>query len=266
MTTIFHLSDLHFGPKFNRHLSELILQDIRDAGPDLTILSGDFTMRGRAGEYEEARAYVEQLPKPVFTIPGNHDQPLAMEPGVMWERATTPWKRYTKYIFATVDSSMELPGIFVVGVNSNHRIIPGGIWSGKQRAFINREFSRAPKEACKIFVTHHHLDWDGKWRPFGTWFPTAQLDWLAKLGVELILNGHTHVPLTTRTAQGIVIAQAGTSMSTRVRHGHGNAYNRIVIRPDTLTVDVMTYDSNADRFLQKNTKTFTRHGAQERIA
>lgn len=266
MTTIFHLSDLHFGPKFNHHLSELILQDIRDAKPALTILSGDFTMRGRASEYREARAYIEQLPKPVFTIPGNHDQPLAMEPGVIWERATTPWKRYTKYIHPAVDLSLELPGIFVVGVNSNNRLVPGGIWSSTQRAFIRQEFTRAPRGVCKIFVTHHHLEWGGRWRPFGTWFPTAQLDWLAKLGVELILNGHTHVPLTTRTAQGIVIAQAGTSMSTRVRHGHGNAYNRILIRPDALTVEVMTYDSNADRFLQKYDKTFTRHGMQEQTA
>lgn len=266
MPTIFHLSDLHFGPKFNARLSELLLQDIRDAKPDLTILSGDFTMRGRVNEYQEARAYIEQLPKPVFTIPGNHDQPLAMEPGVLWERATTPWKRYTKYIRAAVDSSLELPGIFVVGVNSNNRLIPGGLWSGAQRAFIRREFSRAPRGACKIFVTHHHLDWGGKWRPFGTWFPAVQLDWLAKLGVELILNGHTHVPLTTRTAQGIVIAQAGTAMSTRVRHGHGNAYNRITIRPAELTVGVMTYDSEADRFLQKYIKTFPRHGAQETTA
>ena len=33
MTTLFHLSDLHFGPKFNTHLSELILQDIRGREP-----------------------------------------------------------------------------------------------------------------------------------------------------------------------------------------------------------------------------------------
>lgn len=240
------------------------MQDIREAQPDLTILSGDFTMRARVNEYEQARAYIDQLPKPTFTIPGNHDQPLAKEFGALWERATTPWQRYTKYIHDTVDATYTMPGLFVVGVNSNHPVIPGGIWSNDQRAYIEREFKRAPQAACKIFVTHHHLDWNNKWRPFGTWFPTAQLNWLAGLGVELILNGHTHVPLTKQTKQGIVIAQAGTSMSTRVRHGHGNAYNHIVIQPDTLTVQVMGYEASADRFLERSTKTFSRQHAQEK--
>lgn len=266
MTTIYHLSDLHFGPRFQAHLSELILGDIQAAKPDLTILSGDFTMRGRASEYEQARDYIAQLPKPIFTIPGNHDQPLAMEFGMLWERATTPWKQYTKYISETVDAVLDMPELFVVGVNSNHRLIPGGIWTGKQRAFVQEQFLRAPKGACKIFVSHHHLEWNGKWRPFGTWFPTAQLNWLKQLGVELILNGHTHVPLTMQTQQGIVIAQAGTSMSGRVRHGHGNAYNRIVIEPNALTVQVMGYEQGADRFVQRSEKKFSRQGAQEKIA
>ncbi len=259
MITLFHLSDLHFGPKFNARLAELILQDVYAAKPDLTILSGDFTMRGRVEEYKQARAYLEQLPKPIFTIPGNHDQPLGMTVGVLWERMTTPWKNYQKHIHKVVDASFEMAGVFAVGVNSNHPVLPGGIWSSKQRAFIENEFRRAPNDACKIFVTHHHLEWNNNYRPFGTWFPTAQLNWLDKLGVELILNGHTHVPLTTQTAQGIVIAQAGTSMSGRVRHGHGNAYNRIVIQPDALTIQIMGYDVDADRFVPRSEKIFPRH-------
>jgi 3',5'-cyclic AMP phosphodiesterase CpdA len=110
-------------------------------------------------------------------------------------------------------------------------------------------------------VTHHHLEWNNKYRPFGQWFPTAQLNWLKALGVELILNGHTHVPLTVQTVQGIVIAQAGTSTSLRVRHGHGNAYNRIAIEPEYLNVQVIGYDPSADQFLRRSEKTFTRQRA-----
>lgn len=256
MALIYHLSDLHFGPKFNTHLSELILQDVRAAKPDLIILSGDFTMRARVSEYEQAQAYVAQLPKPVLTIPGNHDQPLHLSG--LPERLTNPWGRYRKYIHPEVDSSFEMPGVFVVGVNSNNRVVPGGIWTSAQRAFVEREFTRAPQDTCKIFVTHHHLEWNGKYRPFGTWFPTSQLDWLKRLGVELILNGHTHVPLTIRTAQGIIIAQAGTSMSGRVRHGHGNAYNRITIQPDSITIQIWGYDPTTDNFVQRAEQSFPR--------
>lgn len=266
MAVIYHLSDLHFGPNFQTRLSELILQDIVNAKPDLTILSGDFTMRGRASEYEQAREYIRQLPKPVFTIPGNHDQPLAIEFKTLWERAMTPWKQYTTYINDTVDVVLDMPQLFVVGVNSNNPILPGGIWTIKQRAFVENEFTRAPQGACKIFVTHHHVAWNGRWRPFGTWFPTAQLNWLKRLGVELILNGHTHVPLTMQTQQGIVIAQAGTSMSGRVRHGHGNAYNRILISPEAIAIQVLGYEQGSDRFTQRSEESFSRQVAQENRA
>jgi 3',5'-cyclic AMP phosphodiesterase CpdA len=261
VTILFHLSDLHFGPKFNAHVSELVLQDILKTQPDLTILSGDFTMRGRVQEYEQARAYIDRIPKPVLTIPGNHDQPLY--PGALWERVTTPWARYTQHIHTTIDMSIEIPGAFVVGVNDNHPIVPGGIWSSAQRAWMQNEFARAQRGDCKVLVMHHQLNWNGKWRPFGQWFPNAQLDWLKTLGVELVLNGHTHIPLTIRSPQGIVLAQAGTSMSTRLRHGHTNAYNLITLAPDTIRVQNMEHDPQTDQFLLQCEHTFPRKDSKE---
>lgn len=258
MTSIYHLSDLHFGPKFNSHMAELALQDIVGAKPDLTILSGDFTMRGRVEEYQQARAYIDRIPKPILTIPGNHDQPLYAS--ALWERVTTPWARYTKQIHATVDASIGLPGVFVAGLNTNHPIVPGGILSSAQCAWLEREYQRAPQGACKILVIHHHLYWNGSWRPFGVWFPTRRLNWLAGLGVELVLNGHTHVPLTVQMPQGIIIAQSGTTMSGRVRHGHGNAYNQIRVEPNALTVRIMEYDASADKFMPHGEQTFPRKG------
>jgi 3',5'-cyclic AMP phosphodiesterase CpdA len=216
-------------------------------------------MRGRVEEYQHARAYLDRLPKPVFTIPGNHDQPLSL--GTAWERLTTPWARYTQYIHGTIDATLQMPGAFVVGVNTNHRILPGGIWSGAQRRWIAEQFRSAAAEDFKVLVMHHHLNWNGRWRPFGHWFPTSTLNWLAGLGVALVLNGHTHVPITIRTPQGIVIAQCGTTMSTRVRHGEGNSYNRIRIEPDTLAVGVWGYDETTDRFVQRSEQSFPQKGA-----
>ena len=265
MTRLFHLSDLHFGPKFNAHVSELVLQDILQTKPDVTILSGDFTMRGRVEEYEQARAYIERIPKPRLTIPGNHDQPLY--PRAMWERMTKPWARYTKHIHDAVDSSVEIPGAYIVGINDNHPIVPGGIWTNEQRAWMEREFARAERDACKVLVMHHQLNWNNKRRPFGQWFPTAHLNWLKTLGVELVLNGHMHIPVTIRSSQGIVLAQAGTSMSTRLRHGHNNAYNLITITPDSISVQIMEYDSTQDKFLAHAQHHFARgHEMQEQRA
>lgn len=256
MTTLFHLSDLHFGPKFNQELAERILEDIQTGRPDLTIISGDFTMRGRTTEYEQARAYVERLPKPVFAIPGNHDQPLHW--GGLPERLTRPWARYQKYIHSTTDAVYQSAELFVVGLNDNHPILPGGLWSTSQRVWLREQLTRAPASAYKILVMHHQLHWNGKLRPFGHWFPTRSLNWLAGLGVELILNGHTHIPITVQTPQGIIIAQSGTSMSTRVRHGHGNTYNHIEIGPASVRVRIMGFDERADRFVPRTEASFPR--------
>lgn len=256
VTRLFHLSDLHFGPKFNAHVSELVLQDILHTKPDLTILSGDFTMRGRVEEYEQARAYIERIPKPRLTIPGNHDQPLYAS--AMWERVTTPWARYQKHIHEAVDSSVEIPGVYVVGINDNRPILPGGFWSNEQRAWMEREFARAERGACKVLVMHHQLNWNNKRRPFGQWFPNAHLNWLKTLDVELVLNGHMHIPVTIRSSQGIVLAQAGTSMSTRLRHGHNNAYNFITITPDEIRVRIMEHDPQQDKFLPHGEHVFAR--------
>ncbi len=256
MPSLFHLSDLHFGPLFSQHLAELLLQDIQTARPDLVIVSGDWTMRGRVSEYEQAREYLRRLPPPVLTIPGNHDQPL--HPGGMWERLVSPWSRYKTFIHPETDTTWQGAGLFVIGLNDNHNILPGGIWSPAQRQWMDRELQAAPADVCKILVMHHHLLWEGKLRPAGQYFPTRTLTRLAGQGVELILNGHTHVPITRHTPQGIVIAQSGTTMSGRTRHGHGNTYNRIEVSPNNIDVAIFAYDSTEDRFLARNHATFAR--------
>ncbi len=256
MPSIIHISDLHFGPKHVERLAELILEDTRATKPDLVVVSGDWTMRGRHAEYERARSYFQKLPPPVLTIPGNHDQPLHLRG--LYERLTRPWARYKTYIHQEVDAVFRAPGLFVIGLNTSHHIVPGGIWLPGQRRWMEAELQAAPPDACKVLVMHHHLLWEGKWRPAGQLFPTRTLNRLTALGVELILNGHTHVPITRQTPQGIVIAQAGTAMSGRTRFGHGNTYNRIEITPEAIHVAVQAYDPTVDRFATRTATSFPR--------
>lgn len=256
MPVLVHLSDLHFGPKFVEHLAELILREISDEKPDVVVVSGDWTLRGRVSEYQRAREYLRKLPPPVFTIPGNHDQPLHW--GGLYDRFTRPWARYKTYIHPKTDTVFQAPELFIIGLNDNHPILPGGIWTGSQRRWIERELAAAPESACKVLVTHHQLLWEGKWRPAGHWFPTRTLTRLAGLGVELVLNGHTHIPLAKMTPQGIVVAQSGTAMSTRTRHGQANAYCRIEISENEIDVDIRAFDPNSDRFLSQSHLAFPR--------
>ncbi|MBI4788743.1 MAG: metallophosphoesterase [Chloroflexi bacterium] len=254
MPNLIHLSDLHFGPCFVPHLGQVILKEIANLNPDAVIISGDFTYRGRFAEYAAAREFVGQIVRPLLVIPGNHDQPLYS----VFERLTTPYARYCQYICDTVDASLAIDGLFALGLNDCHPILPGGFWSRQQRAWIEEQLFRAPRDAVRLVATHHQFIWGGKWRPAGFWYPTRALDWLAARGVDLVLNGHTHIPTASQLGSGLVVVRAGTATSDRVRHGCGNSYNFIAVDSNQISVFVRQYDAQADAYLAAKAYTFPR--------
>ncbi len=253
MSILIQLSDLHFGPSYIPKLGETILYDIKTINPDLVVVSGDLTLRARHNEFLQAKEYLDRILKPTLVIPGNHDQ-VIFNP---IERLVSPLGRYRKQIYSRVDSSLESNGFFVVGLNDNRPILPGGFWSRAQREWIEREFARAPRGAARILASHHQFKWDG-WKPAGFWYPTRTLEFLARCGVELVLNGHTHIPNATQTNDGIVIARASTATCARTRHGEGNSYNLITFDQKEISVCIRRYDERAERFIAAQAFTFPR--------
>jgi 3',5'-cyclic AMP phosphodiesterase CpdA len=254
MSKFIHLSDLHLGSRFVSHLGEVILQDIGKLDPDAVVVSGDFTLRARHYEYEAAREFLDRIPKPTLTIPGNHDQPLFAP----FERLIDPYRRYRKYICSTIDATLAVDGLYFVGLSDCHPILPGGFWWRPQRSWIRQQLASAPRGAAKVIASHHQFLWGGKWRPAGFWYPTASLDWLARQGVELVLNGHTHVPEIVQTSSGIVVCRAGTATSNRIRHGWNNTYNVVTIEDKQICVSIQQYDESRDTFTLAQEYTFPR--------
>ena len=214
-------------------------------------------MRARHTEYQSAREYLARIKKPKLMIPGNHDQPILPIADSI-ERFTHQFGRYQKYIHPNIDSALDAPGWFVIGLNDNHPIAPGGFWSSHQRAWMQNQLTNAPRGSIKVVVTHHQLSWGGKWRPAGFWYPTRALEFLARYGVDLVLNGHTHVPHAEQTTQGIVVARAGTATSGRLRHGRANSYNLISADSTQISIFVRQYDERADAFVSTRAFTFSR--------
>jgi 3',5'-cyclic AMP phosphodiesterase CpdA len=254
MPILIHLSDLHFGPAYVPHLGEIVLKDIAALNPDAVIISGDFTLRARHREFQAAREFLTRISQPTLVVPGNHDQPL-FQP---MERLTQPLARYRAYIHNDIDSTLAASGWFIVGLNDNRPILPGGFWSREQRAWLAQHLTNAPRAAVKVVVTHHQLVWGGKWRPAGFWYPSRALEFLARDGVELALNGHTHVPAAEQTREGVVVARAGTATSSRTRDGQGNSYNLITLDEKQICVFVRRYDARADAFIAVRAFSFAR--------
>ena len=99
MTSIFHLSDLHFGWPAVPEQIEAIERIIQESKFDVVAISGDLTQRARAGEFQRAAAFIRDARKVsrVITVPGNHD--------VKWWRAplgfgvkSKVYENYRKFI------------------------------------------------------------------------------------------------------------------------------------------------------------------------
>jgi len=75
MSTIAHLSDIHFG-RVDSTVVDALIDTLTAVAPDLVALSGDLTQRARSGQFRAARRFLDRLPRPLLVVPGNHDVPL----------------------------------------------------------------------------------------------------------------------------------------------------------------------------------------------
>src|SRR5579872_4925464 len=224
MTCIVHLSDLHFGAHDQR-LVEAVGTEVDRLKPDLVVISGDFTQRARTEQFKEACEFLNALRErghEVLGVPGNHDVPLYD----VLRRFLSPLARYRRYIDETLCPFVELPGIAVLGINTARSLtFKDGRINKDQVAFIRDTFARGPREAMRIIVTHHPLFaisvGDDVERAIGR--QELALDAIDEAGVDMVLAGHHHhassqdaSELVTR-AGGVLVVQAGTATSTRVR-------------------------------------------------
>ena len=130
MTSVFHISDLHFGWPAVPEQIEAIEQIIQVGKFDVVAMSGDLTQRARAGEFQRAAAFIRDARKvsEVIAVPGNHD--------VKWWRAplglgnkSKVYENYRKFIDQDLEPVLHVPGATFVGINTSHgvtlRTLPG---------------------------------------------------------------------------------------------------------------------------------------------
>jgi 3',5'-cyclic AMP phosphodiesterase CpdA len=244
MTRIVHLSDLHFGAHDER-LVEAVDWEVDRLKPDLVVISGDFTQRAKTEQFREACKFLEGLRErghEVLGVPGNHDVPLYD----VLRRFLSPLARYRRFIDDTLCPFIELPGVAVLGINTARSMtFKDGRINRDQVDFIRETFARTPSDKMRVIVTHHPLfalEVGGEVeRAIGR--QELALDAVEESGVDIVLAGHAHHAssqdagdLVTR-AGGVLVVQAGTATSTRVREQE-QSFNSIDVSDGSATITV----------------------------
>ncbi len=207
MIVVAHVSDLHLGADVPAAVAG-IADEVAACAPDLTVVTGDSTMRARHREFRRVRELLDRLPKPMLIVAGNHDIPLFSP-----ERLVHPYGRYRLWIGSDPHPRVRIPGLTALGLQSMPRWRwKNGRVTARQAAEVVRIMGEAPPDDVRLLALHHP--------PFAT--GTAALIGRGRLAraaatarVDVILAGHTHVPEIQPTRPLVVIA--GTATSRRVR-------------------------------------------------
>ena len=263
MITLLHISDPHFGTE-RPEVVEALVSLSRRVSPQLLIVSGDLTQRAKSEQFQAASAFINRLGvSKKLVIAGNHDIPLFD----LASRFFTPYARFGKVFGNDMEPIANLPGVLVVGVKTTRRYrhIDGQV-SAQQIDRVAGLLKNAHPSQLKVVVTHqpvcvtHEEDkadlLKGHEQAIKAW---------SQAGANLILGGHIHRPFVCALheqnpalTRQIWAVQAGTAVSSRIRHDVGNSVNLIrfeLATPRQCVVERWDYNETSHAFESKQTDT-----------
>lgn len=262
MRTLVHISDLHFG-KFDSQIIKPLQKSIRDINPDLLIISGDITDRGRSSQFRRAREFLNSLPARKFIVPGNHDVPLYKR----FILVGKPLKRFQKFISSDLEPFYSDDEIAVLGINTTKVVaLTGNGRIGEEHlASIQERFLNMEGPRVKILVTHHPFDLPSQPIRHGLVRGAKRaMNTLKDCGVDMLLAGHLHVShigstgerFNTRNYSALALGAGSvgtlhglkgpTSLISGVLNGAPEAYsfNVITINQPRLAITPFTWDGS----------------------
>jgi 3',5'-cyclic AMP phosphodiesterase CpdA len=272
-TTVFHVSDLHFGRPAVPEQIEAIEAIIQSRRPDVVAISGDLTQRARSGEFQRARAFIREAQRVGRTIvvPGNHDVRWWRAPmGIGSTAAMT--EDFRAYIEPELEPVLRVDGVTFVGINTAQGVSARTLtWNVRdisiigdvRRSQVERaraEFLASPETDARVIVMHHNPMRGELSRRHGLKHTTRVLGAFAEIGVDLVLCGHDHqeaIHYVEHTKKGTVISTAGT-VSNRSRGGRPSSLNVIGISRQQIEVTALIWSGQARSFHPGPSKCFAR--------
>jgi 3',5'-cyclic AMP phosphodiesterase CpdA len=230
MTLLVQISDTHFGTE-SVPVVEALVRMVAALAPSLVVLSGDVTQRARPSQFRAARAFVDRLGAPAtLVIPGNHDIALFN----LASRLFRPYANHRRAFGHDLEPSFESDALLVVSVNTTRPYLhERGVVSPAQVERVARQLEQARDTQLRIVVTHQpvHVTRPQDRDELLRGHERAVQRWAAA-GADLIIGGHSHLPFVrplhdhhAALARRVWVVQAGTAVSSRLRHGAVNSVN-----------------------------------------
>jgi 3',5'-cyclic AMP phosphodiesterase CpdA len=260
---LLHYSDPHFGA-YDPRISKAAVEFAVELKPDLTVVSGDFSMRGRRFEFELARAWLKELPQPLVTLPGNHDVPGLNR---LMDRFFSPFGRYREYISEVEEPNRTLGDVGVLATANS--CTPFGLHFDWSRGFLSpfqihalaTFYAAQPEGGLRVFGMHHPVVGSGvKERALVSpismvrkFFETSKID--------LLLAGHFHqskidlFPEPVDSVRRIVVSQAPSICSTRLK-GEPNGFHLIHLGAGKIEIELWRWQEGS--FRAETNKSFHR--------
>lgn len=261
---ILHISDLHVGRTTGSEPLAALRELIPKLDPEILVVTGDLTHRGRRAELERASEVLQSLGLPLITVPGNHDVPYALP--TRFTRTRERWER----VYGTTEPVYTSDRLAVVGLNSarpwRHQ---GGALEPSQLDRLASKLDGAQTGALRVAALHHHLA-APPWRAAHK-RPLRKRDLvlrrLASAGVELVLSGHVHQSAVAVRREFEVVEQgqyssivlataAGFGRPRPERRGEAIGFNVYDFDEESLSVE--TWSWSAGTFSQVGRRTFRR--------
>jgi len=247
-----HLSDLHLGRPISREKLRSLEEDLLSNRPELLVITGDITDRGRISQFRWAQEFLKDVGIPFLLTPGNREIPIAafwewMLPGFAMDRFRTFFGDSDRILLVC-----EGPRVALLGLNSVHAFPswPGKI-SRESRYWLKQQAADL-QDYRKVLFLHHPVM--PVIRSSSFWAHTLSdagelLNICTQTGIVLILQGHKHrssvveLRVPARNAKVVVSAAGAPLMS------HWDAaYHLIELSPHEMVV--ITREFVQDRFVQ----------------
>jgi 3',5'-cyclic AMP phosphodiesterase CpdA len=249
MTTLVHISDLHFGAVAEATL-EPLLDTIENLAPDAVVVSGDLTQRALRKQYQGAAAFLGRIDcETRIVVPGNHDIPL-------WNpvrRFVNPRRDFFRYITPETYPSFSNSAVAVIGIDTSRALtFSNGRINRAQIEKIRRFFADQAPELCRVVVAHHPFvipEDDGNGKLVGR--AEKALAGVLEEHVDLLLTGHRHQAWTSVLGTRLLTVHCGTTTSRRTR-GETNCFHELRILDESIEVQTWRWQDSTECFQRED--------------